>query len=114
MFKRGGLEEVCSLLVSVGHEPMGLPSSPNARPQSQGQPETSETALHGSENAPEAGQDRAAVQGSGPVADSTTEQQSGQCAHQRLIRCSSWYCPACYACCAQSHMHATCLDMPLG
>lgn len=83
MFKRGGLEEVCSLLVSVGNEPVGLPSSPSARPQSQGQPESSAIALHGSENAPEAGQDRAALQGSGLVADTATEQQSGQCAHQQ-------------------------------
>ena len=78
MFKRGGLEEVCSLLVSIGHEPTGLPSSPSARPQPQGQPEASAIALHGSENAPEAGQVGAALQGSGPVADSTAEQQSGQ------------------------------------
>ena len=82
MFKRGGLEEVCSLLVSVGHEPMG-PLSPNARAQSQGQPESSAIDLRGSENAPEAGQDGAALQGSGLVADDTTEQQSGQF-HQQI------------------------------
>ena len=77
MFKRGGLDEVCSLLVSVGNEPVGLVSSPEARSQSQGQSEAPAFALHGSETAPEAGQDEG-LQGSGPSDDSTTEQQSGQ------------------------------------
>lgn len=78
MFKRGGLEEVCSLLVSVGHEPVGLASSPDARSESQGQAETSAVALHGSENVPQVGQDEGALHGSGPASDSITEQQSGQ------------------------------------
>ena len=68
MFKRGGIDEVCSLLVSVGHEPVGIVSSPTARAQSQSQASTS---------APEAGQEGGA-EGSGPTADSA-EQQSGQC-----------------------------------
>lgn len=88
MFKRGGLEEVCSLLVSVGHEPVGLASSPDARSESQGQAETSAVALHGSENAPQAGQDEAALHGSVPTSDSTAEQQSGQCTHEPPFKAS--------------------------
>lgn len=78
MFKRGGLEEVCSLLVSVGHEPVGLTSSPDARSESQGPAETSAVALQGSENVPQAGQDEVALHGRGLPSDSITEQQSGQ------------------------------------
>lgn len=77
MFKRGGLDGVCSLLVSVGHEPVGTAASPDVRSQSQGQSEASAGALHVTETAPEAGQDDSLL-GNGPAADSTTEQQSGQ------------------------------------
>ena len=73
MFKRGGIEEVCGLLIQVGNEPAGIVSSPSAKSQSQ----ASADDLHGPCPAPEAGQD-GAVQGSDPTADSA-EQQSGQC-----------------------------------
>ena len=73
MFKRGGIEEVCGLLISVGNEPVGIVSSPSAKSQSQ----ASAGELHGPGSAPAAGQD-GAVQGSGPTDDSA--EQSGQCA----------------------------------
>lgn len=77
MFKRGGLDGVCSLLVSVGHEPVGLAASPDVRSQSQGQSEASAVALHETENAPDIGQDDV-LHGNGLTADSITEQQPGQ------------------------------------
>ena len=77
MFKRGGLDGVCSLLVSVGHEPVGTASSPDGKSQSQSQAEASADGLHETETAPEAGQDDL-LHGNGPTADSTTEQQSGR------------------------------------
>ncbi|KAL3159315.1 hypothetical protein ABBQ32_011268 [Trebouxia sp. C0010 RCD-2024] len=76
MFKRGGLDGVCSLLVSVGHEPVGLAASPDVRSQSQGQSEASAVALHETENAPDIGQDDV-LHGNGLTADSITEQQPG-------------------------------------